>query len=283
MNLLDMPNDIDFDAAAKPTVLDAVLAGQKFATAKTHAVFTEKCTRCGGSGRYNGASSYGRDCFKCRGAGLLEFKTSRDDRERARQSAADRAVRKADASLAAFAEDNPERHAWMVEKAPTFGFAASMIQAVRSYGSLTTNQLGAVDRMIAADRQRAAAQAAQAAKPAPAVDRLPALHEVMQRHAKFYAGDLTLARKNGDQLVWIKHRDAERVVGKLDNGVLTLWNRGVDNDAIRAVLVEFEGAPLQTAMKYGRLSGLCCSCGRDLTDEGSIEAGIGPVCARKFS
>jgi len=35
-------------------------------------------------------------------------------------------------------------------------------------------------------------------------------------------------------------------------------------------------------MKYGKLAGRCCSCGRELTDDDSIEAGIGPVCARKF-
>ena len=32
---------------------------------------------------------------------------------------------------------------------------------------------------------------------------------------------------------------------------------------------------------YGRLFGLCCVCGRALDDEKSIEAGIGPVCAKK--
>lgn len=42
------------------------------------------------------------------------------------------------------------------------------------------------------------------------------------------------------------------------------------------------GAPLQTAMKYGKLAGRCCSCGRELTNDGSIEAGIGPICAGKF-
>lgn len=39
---------------------------------------------------------------------------------------------------------------------------------------------------------------------------------------------------------------------------------------------------LEQAKEYGKLYGVCCNCGRDLTDEGSIEAGIGPVCAKKF-
>jgi hypothetical protein len=38
---------------------------------------------------------------------------------------------------------------------------------------------------------------------------------------------------------------------------------------------------LDEAKGYGKLYGVCCKCGRTLTDEGSIEAGIGPVCAGK--
>lgn len=39
---------------------------------------------------------------------------------------------------------------------------------------------------------------------------------------------------------------------------------------------------LEQAKAFGAIYGVCCQCGRTLTDEGSIEAGIGPVCARKF-
>jgi ribosomal protein S14 len=35
------------------------------------------------------------------------------------------------------------------------------------------------------------------------------------------------------------------------------------------------------AARYGRLYGRCMVCGRALTDEGSIERGIGPICASK--
>lgn len=39
---------------------------------------------------------------------------------------------------------------------------------------------------------------------------------------------------------------------------------------------------LADAKEFGALYGVCCNCGRTLTDEGSIEAGIGPVCAGRF-
>lgn len=39
---------------------------------------------------------------------------------------------------------------------------------------------------------------------------------------------------------------------------------------------------LDEAAKYGALYGKCIECGRTLTDENSIAAGIGPICAQKF-
>lgn len=39
---------------------------------------------------------------------------------------------------------------------------------------------------------------------------------------------------------------------------------------------------LEEAKQFGHVYGVCVSCGATLTDEKSIEAGIGPVCAKKL-
>lgn len=39
---------------------------------------------------------------------------------------------------------------------------------------------------------------------------------------------------------------------------------------------------LEQAREFGALYGTCCVCGRTLTNEESIAAGIGPICAEKF-
>ena len=39
---------------------------------------------------------------------------------------------------------------------------------------------------------------------------------------------------------------------------------------------------LEQAKEFGALYGICCQCGRTLTDETSIANGIGPVCGAKF-
>jgi hypothetical protein len=51
--------------------------------------------------------------------------------------------------------------------------------------------------------------------------------------------------------------------------------------AIR-LLSEQTKMTLEEAKEFGALYGTCCVCGRTLTKEESIEAGIGPVCAQKF-
>lgn len=40
---------------------------------------------------------------------------------------------------------------------------------------------------------------------------------------------------------------------------------------------------LKEAAEFGKLYGFCVRCGRTLTDEASIEAGIGPICASKMA
>lgn len=39
----------------------------------------------------------------------------------------------------------------------------------------------------------------------------------------------------------------------------------------------------EDARKFGKVYGICCVCGRTLTDEESVANGIGPICAGKFS
>ena len=39
---------------------------------------------------------------------------------------------------------------------------------------------------------------------------------------------------------------------------------------------------LEQAMEYGKLYGQCCVCGRTLTNEVSIAAGIGPICLSRL-
>jgi hypothetical protein len=53
-------------------------------------------------------------------------------------------------------------------------------------------------------------------------------------------------------------------------------------DEVKSVLTEAATDPLTAAIRYGKVSGECSCCGRELTDPQSIARGIGPICATKF-
>lgn len=48
------------------------------------------------------------------------------------------------------------------------------------------------------------------------------------------------------------------------------------------LLRRFSANPAGVAAEYGRLTGNCCFCGRELTDERSTSVGYGPVCAGHY-
>jgi hypothetical protein len=54
------------------------------------------------------------------------------------------------------------------------------------------------------------------------------------------------------------------------------------NDDVKAVILEAASDPLTAAVRYGRETGSCSCCGRDLTNPESIRMGIGPICREKF-
>lgn len=63
-----------------------------------------------------------------------------------------------------------------------------------------------------------------------------------------------------------------------DNGV---WSFEFAAGAIKKIRPEHR-LTMEQAAEFGALYGTCCVCGRTLTDEKSIERGIGPVCAGRL-
>lgn len=53
-------------------------------------------------------------------------------------------------------------------------------------------------------------------------------------------------------------------------------------DDVRSLLVSFDRDPQAAATAYGRTSGSCSFCSRQLTDGRSVAMGYGPTCADKF-
>ena len=120
--------------------------------------FSEPCKKCRGTGTFRSFSgrSLG-DCFACKGAGKLTFKTAPEARAKARKGAANRTAKAAADKAAAFAEflkANPDVSAWLAANAGN-DFAGSLLAAGAKYGSLTDGQVAAVRKAIARDADRA--------------------------------------------------------------------------------------------------------------------------------
>lgn len=72
-----------------------------------------------------------------------------------------------------------------------------------------------------------------------------------------------------------------RGTGNLYAKVLTPEGFVYAQGAIRKLSAD-DKMTLEQAKAFGVATGVCCVCGRDLTDQTSVEAGIGPVCAKRW-
>lgn len=271
-------------------------AGQRLADAEA-ARYTEKCSSCNGRGRF--ISYAGRDCgpcFKCKGAGKLAFKTSPEYRAKAAQGRATKADEQRitlQAARQAWIDANPDDFAWMKAKEETFEFAHSMMEAFIKYGHLTERQHATVTRLRLADIERATARKAEAAARvanAPAID-VGAI-ETAFTHAKgkgikkpkmklagFKFSEAPAHGRNAGALYVVRVSD-DQYLGKVQGGVFTRVREC--DEATQAEVLAVASDPHNAAIAYGRRTGNCAICGRELTNHASIDLGIGPICAEKY-
>ena len=254
----------------------------------TERVFTENCAKCGGTGLWRGI----RKCFACDGKGTLQFKTSRQDREKARDTRQDRKAR----DRTAFAAEHKAEIEWVFKAADRqrsspvekqWDFPAKMVEAIQKWDSWTDGQITAIRKcMIRSDERRAEQQTN-----APAIDislieqafakagaRLakPKLHVAIESRA-FTISHAGANSKNSGAL-YVK--EGEEYLGKIMDGkFLAVRSCGAEREAN---VLQIAADPETATIKYGRLTGRCGCCGRTLTDPKSIERGIGPICAEGY-
>lgn len=256
-------------------------------------VHREKCPKCNGTGRYYGPSTHGHACFKCMGKGYFEFKTSPEQREKARARAGQAKLnRQQQKRLAAQAwrQQHEAEWDWLIRNASkdyNFSFAESLVDAVDKYGSLTENQLAAVRRCIEKEAARAV-ERQQIEAAAPTINSTALEDSFAKAMSNGFArprltmGDLCIKpagpnSKNAGALYVTSHG---AYLGKVHGGKF-IRSRDCTPEQETEV-VAFVTDPKAAAIAYGQRTGVCCVCNRQLTAEGSIDAGIGPICAGKF-
>jgi hypothetical protein len=251
------------------------------------------CKGCRGTGKwapFNNRFDV-RKCFACNGKGY--FLSSETDRKKAKKA---RAVKKQEQKrdnlnvcIELYGEEVVKYiYRGMVAASNNNSFLESLYESMGKYGSLTERQLAAVHRGMAKNVDRAKAVAV-AKKPVAVVD-LNIIREKLEtakgnnvRYPKLKAGDnyvFTLSQptsKNPDH-VYVKQ--GEQYLGKINpSGELfgyKLAQKHIDN------IQEIAKDPLESAKAFGRKFGNCGMCNRTLTNHGSIDKGIGPICAEKY-
>lgn len=189
----------------------------------------------------------------------------------------------------AFRAQHPDIAAWLDEGRMTgFEFALSLHGALNRYGKLTDNQINAAYRCIEkkrtalADRMMREAAAPTvsivAIETAFAAAKVAGLKRPKLRFAEF-AFSPAGANSVNPGAVYVKSLDGT-YLGKIANGKF-VRARECDDETETAILTVCMD-PHTAAVAYGKRFGVCSACGRALTDARSIDAGIGPVCAKAY-
>lgn len=260
---------------------------------RPNAEVRETCGKCGGSGMWAGFGDCvgDRSCTRCKGRGFQVFKFTKSERDRRRQAATARAERKTQAALDSFAADHPLVWDWLNAEAPRFEFAAAMLESLRKWGKLTERQLaaalkcaeGAAERKAKwqAEREQAKAQAQSVSIDAieSAFERAKAagIKWPKLRLDSFIFSPAGAAGKNPGA-VYIKEGDI--YLGKVLGGKL-FKSRDCSADQ-EGRIVAAAADPAAAAVAYGKRFGACSVCGRELSNQESIDLGIGPICAERF-
>ena len=258
------------------------------------------CGQCGGTGLWRrGINRYGqKKCFACNGKGF--FKTSQAHRDKARESRRVSKAKKLATAQQAFEEQFPGLMSDLIAVADWNQFARSMVDSYQQYGALTEKQVKASQRMLAKLAENKAKREAERKENETVVDLSPikamfatAVNNGLKR-PKYRAEGLviTMAPSHGANAGHLYVKTLALKIAEDDyssgdyQGKITPDNvfkpaYGSHKETVKALHV-IAANPLQASMDFGRKTGTCGCCGRELTDPNSIAAGIGPICANKW-
>jgi len=276
----------------------AAFAQAALANATSSVTYEEKCPDCRGTGAFR--SYTGRvvgDCFKCKGKGVRRFKTTAEQREKARVAAAAKREQKAaDAAeqAAAWLAANPIEAAWLQEPVRgDFTFHADMLASLRQYGSFTERQEAAVRNAAAKSAARKAQWAAEKAQreEGAAVLSMAKIREGFAnavRHLKrpkLRIADVqfSLAPATGRNAgcIYVVRASDDTYLGKITLEDKFLTSRecsAKDSETVARVAAD----PAAAATAHGHEYGYCACCNRELTNPESVARGIGPICADRW-
>lgn len=287
-----------FGGDAYDAPVSASFAKAALANVTSIRTYEEDCDKCNGTGRFIGYT--GRDlgaCFTCKGAGTRRYKTSSEQRAKARDGAAARkAKQEAEYAAAATAwlEANPVEAEWLRQPVTgDFTFHADMLASLYKYGSLTERQEAAVRNAAAKSAERKAQWAAakaerEAGAPVLTMVKIRAGFDSAVRHLKrpklrIANVQFSLAPATGRNAgcIYVVRAEDDTYLGKITPEDKFIRAREC-TDADAEVVARVAADPAAAATAHGHEYGQCSCCGRELTNPESVARGIGPICADRW-
>lgn len=193
--------------------------------------------------------------------------------------------------LATIGTKHPEALAWIIANAGKSTFAKSLNDKIKRFKVLTEGQLGAVQKIItgaatpaaAATEVNASAMAAVQAAFDSAIE--SGIKRPKLRLAEFILSPAKAGTANAGAIYVVDadktDGDGQRLyLGKILAGQFAPVKACTPER--QRQIAEACADPLKEAIAYGRRTGVCACCGRELTDPVSIEQGIGPICLGKW-
>jgi hypothetical protein len=183
-------------------------------------------------------------------------------------------------SIKLFAEEHPEM--WKDLCAARNEFTASLHASLHRWGTLTQNQINAWYRGWE-KRQSAVAKGGEAD-----LSRIREMFDTATASGfkkPCYRAEglkITLAPATGRNAgaLYVVEIDFDAYQGKVEGTTFRAVG-GTSRDTLSRLQV-IAANPMEAAVRYGRQTGRCSCCGRELTNKASIDAGIGPICASKW-
>jgi hypothetical protein len=275
--------------------------GEKSMTTKGQ-FYEEQCTKCRGTGQF--VSWSGRvvgKCFTCKGEGVRRFRTSPEQRAKAKAKREEKKVLNANKlaeKTQSYKENNSELVSFLADNAGWSDFYASLLSKIETYGGLTENQENAVKKAMAKTKERVEARLNEAED----MGDMSGLLEIINRAKEhLQTPKIALKTKDGNPVLVYVAKKTSKYAGSVmisDGGPYgnSTWYGYITEDgkwvqysktkpefaSVESILKEFIKDPAKVAAEYGSLTGNCCFCRQGLTDSRSTEVGYGPVCADHY-
>ncbi len=241
---------------------------------------THQCPACKGRGNFY--SYTGRlvgNCFKCAGSGKVSTGklAAHKGRETQKRNAAE------------WLHAHHAEIAYMGHRAQHSSFYAGLQEQFNAGGKLSERQIEMIRKdMAEAPARIAAAKAKREADRTGDCDltQIEKLFDTARSNGlkklKFRTPDADIkpAPDHGVNAGWLYVTKGELYLGKLKAGKFVA-SRDAPEGTL-AKLQELAKDPLAVGIAYGKQTGNCCCCGRELSDPVSVERGIGPICETKW-